>query len=1852
MNTRLNPVTLYKLRTFAKRRNRLIAVRGGCAVIATALVAMSAVAFIDLLLVLPDWARITLSLVAYALVLSVLYATCLRWLLRPTDLTQLARMFEAEHKELKEKILSAVELGRSGPESIHDSEQLRAIFQKRVASLIRTYRLKVILPTSKILSWPVTAFVVVLFCTALTVIPKLKYAQLMARAFAPTANIARVSALRIEIAEPANPEPVVPRGDPVTIVARLSDESKHKVFLESAAPDAEPMIVQAEPVGRQRYAATVLVAQESLTYRVFAARASTRQYTILSRRRPHVTKFHKTYHYPPYSRLKDKQIAETTGDLKAIQSSSVDLSIEVDQPVDSAELQIQIGEKKQTIKLTAAGPTLLTGKVDIVESGTYRVHLVAKGTKFENKFAPNYEIVALADLVPDVTLAKPAPNVILPPDSIVRLEGAAKDDLGLKNIEQWVRINRGPWIQTTLAEDPPKEQIIKKNWDLLPLELKPGDQVSTKLVATDLKGATGESLLSQITISSPGFSVRNLENSKQKKRLQESLIGLAEASTQLNKDFRAVRDTFTNNPDDTTRLHDAQLKARVSSEQVETLTETAFSALETVTRNAEIHQGIPGGTRIETDDMILLGRMLSRLRHSEFAEVGAYADLIEKNQDRPKEYFDKAADAANRVEGTANHVRNAYKNILAHQQARNALSEVHRLKANQADMLDQARKDADATEEDIKNNAWRRLARQQKAAAREQQIIEEMLDDLSQYAEYNAARQAENVLKKLAEQRTKTEEALQKDEPSGDLAQQGADTQNKLREAADSLKNTEHSLRSKAANDRRGLTQSVAMSANELAQLKWKVEDFAGKQKALSDLQAKPNVEPEQVDRQRRQTIQAAQYAEQRWGSAFGQLSDRADLEDLRRSAKRLFVADTANTAAAIDTLHTTATDADQIDDSAKALSHIEKAYRLLEAGHNLLEANSFLNEMAARERWNFAKADYFDQPLTLWDYWEKRAKALPNQLKDAGLPNDIRNEMNKALNSAPYRAVGQEARQRANDDNKRKPIAPQMELLAQALTDISEQIEPQMEEARKVIAKYAPSLVDQLRAVSKLGEQTEEQTQDATARADEQKPDEIQADADALLDEQQQLNEHLDTIRDSLRRDADIQNLSDEEGRERARDADDAIAMLRRLPPKAEDLLAQAARSRQADTQKHALEQAVSQQEKLNEALDLITEHYENLESGDAEQTRLALRQTEQDSDFARNLDGRYGRLDELAQMLQESPDQLKALLEKELIQNPPMQDELAQIVDSTIQQAARGIEDMADREDHISQRLDKIAQKQDRDNPVQAPITNKINELTKRAQQLAAQAENLADNKVADAAGKSNDVGAKAGQQFNEAKESLKQGARQVPKGSIPSPSELAEKVESFAQQADEAKTDLNNAADKTLAAANDQNKDNTIQAVQKTREARDEAREIANEAGQIADRLKDLARQRTEADKQLAQAPPPQNKFAQKAKELAQQAGRLAKSDIPQAAQKAEQAQAEASEKFDSAAEAAANAADQMPTDFSAPPAALADKVDNFAEAMDQTGKDLQSALGKVKAAAKNDANQRTQAAGQTRDAQKKAADLKRKGSELARDLRNMARQNSAQLENADQRQQEINQMAPEVVDDIARAAIHAQRLDRSDAQALMQSAQAMESIAQNELPQAQSALDTATHARQAQPPVDQAYEALASQLDNFNQLQPDSAQSLQGASRTPQDNEIATWMARTLDRLEAAQLALGNPRPSVAARQAQQAAGQTLQAQQADMAQARAQSQAQAQSRNAARNRFASRFSSDRTSADMPPETGRLLPENLRLLSGDWGKLRKLSATDLMKARKEAVSEDYREMVNTYFRVISQKAKQKK
>src|SRR5688572_30176468 len=126
MSNRLDPLIQAKLRAFAARRRRLIIMRGIFAAVAMLLLTMLLIAAVDMTWVLPDWARWTMSGVAYAAVLVIAWRQCLTWLLHAPDERQLARLVEHAEPELREDLLSAVELGRSSGE-VFDSEKFREL---------------------------------------------------------------------------------------------------------------------------------------------------------------------------------------------------------------------------------------------------------------------------------------------------------------------------------------------------------------------------------------------------------------------------------------------------------------------------------------------------------------------------------------------------------------------------------------------------------------------------------------------------------------------------------------------------------------------------------------------------------------------------------------------------------------------------------------------------------------------------------------------------------------------------------------------------------------------------------------------------------------------------------------------------------------------------------------------------------------------------------------------------------------------------------------------------------------------------------------------------------------------------------------------------------------------------------------------------------------------------------------------------------------------------------------------------------------------------------------------------------------------------------------------------------------------------------------------------------------------------------------------------------------------------------------------------------------------------------------------------------------------------------------------
>jgi hypothetical protein len=424
-------------------------------------------------------------------------------------------------------------------------------------------------------------------------------------------------------------------------------------------------------------------------------------------------------------------------------------------------------------------------------------------------------------------------------------------------------------------------------------------------------------------------------------------------------------------------------------------------------------------------------------------------------------------------------------------------------------------------------------------------------------------------------------------------------------------------------------------------------------------------------------------------------------------------------------------------------------------------------------------------------------------------------------------------------------------------------------------------------------------------------------------------------------------------------------------------------------------------------------------------------------------------------------------------------------------------------------------------------------------------------------------------------------------------------------------------------------------------------------------IGERLAKVAEQQSKNDQAIRQHEERMNRLEERARELAGRAEQLAETDIPKAAEQAREVSDAAEEDFSNAREAAQDASEQMPTEFNASPSALAEEVEEFASMMEAARNDLNTAGRKTESSANNETRQQARAAAQqARDANRQADRSARDARQLARELRDAARRSSAQIQHSDQQQDQVNEMAGPVTEDFQRAASHAERLDMPEAGALAQTAEAMESISENELPTALDALEQSPAAQPAQGPVEQARSALAEQLGEMQEMLPESSAAQSASTAPSMQEQVDQWMARALDQLEAAELAQAaqpteaqQAAQASAQAQAQQAMQQPLMSQQAAMAQSRTADNAAPQSESLTQRAMASLMSGSRVSDDMPPPTGQPLPEQLRLRNGRWGQLRKLEAVDMMESRGEAIAEEYREMIHTYFEVISRRAKEK-
>src|SRR5262245_32928461 len=504
--SQVNPVTLEKIRAFGRRRWRQALLRNLAALVLIGLGGLGAIALVDRIAVVPDLVRWLLSAVGY-LAASAALVHLIRETVRPASLRELARRMEAAAPELREELLSAVELGSS--DARYDSEVFRSLVQSRVAERVQKVDIGALLPFRRILPWAGGAVLAVAIGLLLSALPALRFDQLARRALQPWSNLERVSTIRVDLLEPRPLEGIVPEGDTVPIVVATSESPGGEPFVEvfrNGTWLSERVVMR--PTGPRRFEAGLAMGPIPLSYRVRAGDAVTKKYALRPQPRPVVKGFQKIYHLPAYLKRPPRSVHEQTGDLSELEGTEVDLTVEVTQDIEKGELVLTREGQTSTVALQKENPRLLRARIPIAPPGTYAVRLVAAGTGLENKSGTRYRIRSQVDAWPRIELIKPDRDLRVSPDGIVDIQGKLRDDIGVARLTQAVRVNVGgwkPWKETLIRENLGERSEVSHALDLVDYEVSAGNQVEMKWVAVDLKGNVAETVPVRIDVTSLRF---------------------------------------------------------------------------------------------------------------------------------------------------------------------------------------------------------------------------------------------------------------------------------------------------------------------------------------------------------------------------------------------------------------------------------------------------------------------------------------------------------------------------------------------------------------------------------------------------------------------------------------------------------------------------------------------------------------------------------------------------------------------------------------------------------------------------------------------------------------------------------------------------------------------------------------------------------------------------------------------------------------------------------------------------------------------------------------------------------------------------------------------------------------------------------------------------------------------------------------------------------------------------------------------------------------------------------------------------------------------------------------------------
>ncbi len=435
--------------------------------------------------------------------------------------TELATIVEVAHPELRERLLSTVELARSDAEGEETGSPLmRGLLAEETVQFARQHDFADVVDSRSAIQRCWMGAIATLVMLLPLFFATESYGMMLARFFNPWGNYERVQNLMLII---ESPDRVIGRGDDLEIRVRPEWRFQQGIIPESAnfhwmsTPGESQSRGMDWHADQECYLLRLPRVMESFHYHVTASSSRSREHRIDVVDRPALQSVTADVKPPAYSDLPDQHHNPLLGELLVLEQSQIEMKLAFSKPVVTSEILWLDSSSPDPRHATALDesvqglPIRHRTSLPVSEDGL-SVHWKMTAAldqpvgRFVIRIQDEHQLTSRDETIHRLTVQQDAPPQLAfadreqvleaRPQDLIRIPVAASDDFGLGSLElhlEW------PSNGTTKNQViPVSSQIVRqREWteefviDLAPLSLSPGTPVTLRARATDQRPVPG-----------------------------------------------------------------------------------------------------------------------------------------------------------------------------------------------------------------------------------------------------------------------------------------------------------------------------------------------------------------------------------------------------------------------------------------------------------------------------------------------------------------------------------------------------------------------------------------------------------------------------------------------------------------------------------------------------------------------------------------------------------------------------------------------------------------------------------------------------------------------------------------------------------------------------------------------------------------------------------------------------------------------------------------------------------------------------------------------------------------------------------------------------------------------------------------------------------------------------------------------------------------------------------------------------------------------------------------------------------------------------------------------------------------